>query len=779
MSTLPIVFQKYFSEGSTSASVTLTYWFEPQDKTELKEKGRVGMLVSLLGPDDFNGETAAKFMWDSFRESYFDSDGQTADNPNSVCLKTAVKAAQKCLMNLIRNDESVSEQGVDLHLCAISVCKDKVNFSLVGNPGLVLARDSKIIDLAEMMPSYNGIGYKGEVSVGSFEVKKLDIILVATPELIDSFLGVFGSEKSGDQTQGDTQSETCGDILSDWQLATKELSLFSDNMVGSQYFWLLGCGVKVQSDKDESNKSDSSETRVDLISAESVDVDTKKPFPEILKTALATAKQKISDKLKRSKTSTTKDTKDTKKEQDTQGIHASPKGTPKSRKNTPKSIKEKLTKWYSEHVDMDVIKRNIRAKISSFKVGDIKGRLFVNAKGNRFYSGRNPKKYAVIAGIIMLIVATVLIIMSQRNKAIQAQIDSEITILQETVIEAEEIWTSDKLKAAELIQSAFSRADDIDNYGLSEGQQNQVADLKNQAQEISDSINRIIPLSEARDNIEILLDTYLKIGESSDIQDFAIRGGTLYLVDKASHTLYKYELGGSAVEKVANSSDILKEPVRLSFGEKFLFIYDTAVGVVSLDVEQDPAEWSLRVMPELSARTIGNVEELGGFADNIYILKKDEARVLKSYPAGVGYSYPEEYFRHGAFDKACDLLIDGNIYVLSNASEKIYKFYGGQQDTFQLSEFDVPLGKVSCGFTNLSDSNPLYVYDDDNDRVVVVEKGTAERHPGVGVMLKQYVYRGERDDIFQNVKELVVDAEEKNLYVLDGTMVLKVSLEGG
>jgi hypothetical protein len=248
-------------------------------------------------------------------------------------------------------------------------------------------------------------------------------------------------------------------------------------------------------------------------------------------------------------------------------------------------------------------------------------------------------------------------------------------------------------------------------------------------------------------------------------------------VDKTSHTVYQYTPDDDTIAPVANSAEVLKSPSWIAIGDGYMFVYDEEVGIVTLDMNASQPDWIFDIRPELSARTLGVVTEIGAFADNVYILKKDEARVLKSYPAGSGYSYPEEYFRNGSFDKAVDISIDGNIYVLSDASEKIYKYFGGQQDAFALSGFDVPLGALCCGTTNLNDSSKLYVYDAENVRVVAIEKGTAERHPGVGVMVRQYEYRGDRDDIFKDVKEIVVDVDERVLYVLDGTRVLQVLLE--
>jgi hypothetical protein len=49
-------------------------------------------------------------------------------------------------------------------------------------------------------------------------------------------------------------------------------------------------------------------------------------------------------------------------------------------------------------------------------------------------------------------------------------------------------------------------------------------------------------------------------------------------------------------------------------------------------------------------------------------------------------------------------------------------------------------------------------------------------HPNELVLLNQYIYRGEDENVFNNVKEIVVDKAQKNMYVLDGNNVLKIAL---
>ncbi|MDD3662068.1 MAG: hypothetical protein PHG63_03300, partial [Candidatus Dojkabacteria bacterium] len=225
MERLPISFKTLSPSGRTGGNVTYSYWYEPSDETLRDSKGDAGLLVSLIGPEDFPGERASKFMWDSFKEEYYYSESVPAQS-----MRRAVKSAQKRLIELIKNEEVVSEQGVDLHLCAFSFCGGNAYVAFMGNPSMVLFRRGKAISLSDMVPSYRGESYREEVSVGSFPMEEGDIALVSTPKLLESFLAVY--EEDGYEK------------LSDWRQAGHELDLFSENMVGNQYIWAVGYGIE-------------------------------------------------------------------------------------------------------------------------------------------------------------------------------------------------------------------------------------------------------------------------------------------------------------------------------------------------------------------------------------------------------------------------------------------------------------------------------------------------------------------------------------------------------
>jgi len=95
--------------------------------------------------------------------------------------------------------------------------------------------------------------------------------------------------------------------------------------------------------------------------------------------------------------------------------------------------------------------------------------------------------------------------------------------------------------------------------------------------------------------------------------------------------------------------------------------------------------------------------------------------------------------------------------------------------------FNGEYGNITCGYTYSESMNSgLYMYDADKKRVLRFEKpmegGDEIVHPNEILLLKQYEYRGSDSSIWSNVKDFVVDSAEKNMYIVEGSMIWKVSL---
>ncbi|MBN1618983.1 hypothetical protein JW887_06635 [Candidatus Dojkabacteria bacterium] len=843
MSKLPVINQVFHTK-ETSDNNIFTYWFNPPDSNVVRQKGFAGLFISLNGPKSFDMKRAADFMWDSFTEGYFYSVGVIND-----ILKRSVKSVQSRLIDLIKNEEFSSDEGIDLNLCALVVHEGSIYCSLIGEPEVILLREGHLVDVSEIVPAYNGEGYRSDVSVGSFRVEKNDLLFVSVGSSFELLKAEFEERSIPFANNWKDWCETLNKNI-------VKLGLRND-------IWLVGYEndvnenssgrdmLALDSDLEKTSVTGKSPSINDSSSKDSDDgvMEEIRDGQDLNSGTDSNAKPKskglgnTTHELMDIKSSEVNHDSDLEQDSDvsniddrelvdgeeqtgvqsyfkkisgfTSGLLAK---VSESTKNSEflnklkfwdkKDKSERQIKSGSDVVDQDeeweskrhklekdnkpdksaplkspfarrfaLFKRNFAAKFSQIKFGTSKDKkLYVNP--SRTKTPISPKFWIGVGLIIIAVIIGVVATIRYRNNVVSAQIDIEISDINQLLVDAQNVWNTDKNKAVceEKMKDVEDKIDKLESQKLTDEQKDKLQGYKEELDVLYDSIYRVSPVSEDLGNFEIYFDSYLKINEDAELTDIAIKGTSIFVVDKANAAVFKINLEDGSFAKVANSDDIFKEPVLIETSDSNLFVYDNEVGMVSLNLTVSEAEWSFKIMPELSARTLGEVQEIATFGDNIYILRRTDARVLRAVPAGSGYGYPQEYIPNGAFDKARDILIDGNIYVIGNWSEKIYKFYSGNQDPFSLSELDKPLGFITCGFTNLYDQKPLYIYDEENERIVVIEKGTGDQHPGVGVMTKQLVYRGERDDIFKEVKDFVVDSDEVYMYVLDKNRVLRISL---
>ncbi len=777
MNKLPLQFESFFPEKRSGANVTYVYWYETRGDNMQRNIG-AGLFISLSGPQDFMGERASKFMWDSFREEYIED---LVDPTKS--LRNGMKAAQKTLVELMKNEDSVSEQGVDLHMVSFCVLGDKVYVSIVGDPEFILIRGDRIIDVKDMMPSYDGKGYRSEISVGTFELQDSDVSLISTPELLSSLMDTWQEAEDVDFTYSPVK---------------RGLKEFEKDMSGNQYVWLIRYGdpdyIKEEADEPANISPNEEELKDDFD-----EVDNKSSKREVKDT------DEFHDREERNNSDKSEGDQETDRPIDGK---ATPKRKSRFARKVESSlgvflkkldpIKQKIggqiekmkengfAKSFNEKFIKKIFKgktnpkaiwRNIKSSFSKAKIGGKKRRMFVSKNGVSGVGGKSSKIIVIVLIVVIAGLIGLLVYRSYQKKVYRAAVAAEVEELQKDLKEAQNAWNVDKKpdQAETIIAEIEGELTKVRNEELTEEQKTILSNIEAEVLKISDSINKITPLSEDSGNIEIILDAYLEIGEDAEIMDIEKRGEYIYLTDQGNAALYRYKIGGSVAEKVANSEQVMEKPNHVSIDDDYIFVYDDELGIVSLALD---GGGEFTTMPELSKRSIAvEVTEIETFGGNLYMLDGSGGQVLKSIPAGAGFSYPSQYFGEGYLQGAVDMLIDGNVYILNNSAEKIYKFYTGRKDNFQLSGLDKPLGNLCCGYTNHYGDKPIWIFDKDNKRILTIEKGSAESHPGVGVMIDQMVYRGERNDIFNDVKEIVADTDGKNLYVLDGSRVLRVSLD--
>ncbi len=157
-----------------------------------------------------------------------------------------------------------------------------------------------------------------------------------------------------------------------------------------------------------------------------------------------------------------------------------------------------------------------------------------------------------------------------------------------------------------------------------------------------------------------------------------------------------------------------------------------------------------------------SVGGFGAYMGNFYVLDK-KGGILKYVSSGSNYG-KTGYFPGNAPDlsSATSLAIDGSIWVLGTDGT-ISKYTKGIADTFALKGLDTPLKNPTRIFTTV-DMNNVYVLDNGNSRVVVVDKN--------GNYVSQYASK-----ILANAKEFDVDETNKKIFVLSSESIYEIDMK--
>ncbi len=151
------------------------------------------------------------------------------------------------------------------------------------------------------------------------------------------------------------------------------------------------------------------------------------------------------------------------------------------------------------------------------------------------------------------------------------------------------------------------------------------------------------------------------------------------------------------------------------------------------------------------------------YLSNIYVLDKTKGGVIKFVGGSEGFGQIN-YFTDSEPDlkNAKSIAIDGSIWILLSDGT-ILKFTKGKADAFNLTGVDSPLSNPSKIYTDV-DSDYVYVLDNGNSRIVVLEKN--------GNYKEQY-----SSNILSSAKEFEVLENDKKVLVLSSGKIYEIDLK--
>ncbi|MGI5898145.1 MAG: hypothetical protein ACOX6Q_03230 [Candidatus Dojkabacteria bacterium] len=460
------------------------------------------------------------------------------------------------------------------------------------------------------------------------------------------------------------------------------------------------------------------------------------------------------------------------------------------------AVKEKIftqfqnKKWFkkigSQLSTVKLNTRKVRAPLGSVRIDDYK---IKELRGKRFK----------ILFLVLLIVGLAIFGVNFTKKikyerAVAKDAREKFAKITEFLEKAESMIVTDRSGAETNVFRVENLIKEVPT-DLSEKDMKTFDDLKKKYLQVSDTLFKKIGVSAESGNLEEYIQARLSFGEGADLTDVDIyhakdKKEYLLVSDKGRKAIYSVDLADKTIKTLTDDKGLVKEPKFVSVGVEGVYIYDEKSGLLKAPFDEANLFGNIVSMSGLSRSDI-KYQDISGLimltdADNAYFLTKDIGAILKSSAAYSNrYSLLFPYIENEGFKEAVDILGDLSVYVVSTS--QIYRYSWNYVEQKQAENplsplgFNGDYGNLVCGYTYGEDmKSSLFLFDSNEKRLFRFEKplegGAEVRHPNQLLLLNQYQYRGENQDGWSDVKDLVVDLAEKNAYIIENSVIWRVSL---
>lgn len=701
-----------------------------------------------IGSDgELPAERVAHMAWDGVVEGYMYSQTKSI----SESLKSGVQEFTRRLKDLMRNSSELEEAGIDVSLVIISATKEGIYLASIGENEIYAYKDNKIIDIIEILES-------NKAQTAGFPTSGKDLVVVSTNSLLSENMHTLVGKKSKEEV-------------------IKSLNLLGKTLPPGQGILCI--------------------------------------YPETVEKEKELLGEKPKVKIKRiKKEETVKDTKGKEKKIDSLGNIALFKDRVFEKTKQVK-VKALFSKIKSVFVRIVTLLKKIFTKVSTFlkKVSSKIGNFLREKLGNK----RWYKKYAAKASEIkfkkkkspgmridgyktknlrakrikIAVLATLAVVLAvggyqyaRKQKEIremETRAEGIFNDVNSMLQSAKSSLSTDSKEAEREIFAAGNLLKELPE-GLNEEYIEQKNDLEQEVLGIEDDLyKRVVvdpdPFTQFnRENTELTDIEYVLDDSGNEL---------LIVTDKGDSTVWKVNIFNKKKEALPDNNGLVESPKFLDIGNNGdIFVYDESVGVlraVSLG-----GAWS--AFEKITGAGLNNIDidEVGEFAvltgdDNLYYLDTANSRIVKSVNYGTGYSSTVvTAINDDNFSKANDFFADFSVYVLTEGKEGVLRYSAGAYVPISIVGVNGEIGELLCGDTVGNMDFGFYMFDNGSKRVLRMEKPkdsyNDKLHPNELVLLNQYVYRGDDRDMWSDVKDIVVDRDEKNMYLLDGNNVWRVSL---
>lgn len=324
-------------------------------------------------------------------------------------------------------------------------------------------------------------------------------------------------------------------------------------------------------------------------------------------------------------------------------------------------------------------------------------------------------------------------------------------------------YNKNNLKNVQLIKEKLKQAEDVSELNLSRSillltdAKKDVLTLKQKLNKNSQTIKELESLIKDYES-RILKSEEKKYTEFFDlsVEDENVNilqiyknDDTLVLLDKAQK-VFILSLKEKSLDSRKSSSLVNVNSIGFYQDDVYILKKD---GVYKLTANE-------KINKVISNDKWGNVSDMAIFGGNIYILDSQKNDIYKYIPTEKSYSDKISYFAKGQninLDGAKSISIDGSVFI--SFTESIVKYTSGLRDGFSTSYPNENL-KLTKIFTD-EQSDEIYAWSKQEGIIYIISKnGSYERQI--------------KSAILKKVADFVIF--EKNIYVVNGSKIYKINL---
>lgn len=801
----------------TSKEWSGVYGYKPDNSDDIEF---LGVMRISCDVESMSLEMIGKLLFEEMQIAFFDESNPERD----LVLRlesSAWKMKSKMDLLLSREDE-IAKKGLDIEVAVAVVFQNYLYLGVIGESRVYIKRGDDLMDISKALVDGDMNGF---LKSGSLEIEEEDRFLLTTSKVRES--QIFNSLNQLDITELETQESGNASILFadeslNWTSGVdieREIEVEKVDKSDEAESFEEAKGRVLESEIDEEisevKLEENELTQEEYDELEEVEERTLRERASLILLPIKTKSVQVLSKLKnirrkedleelqvQSQTErVSNEIREEFSEEDEEYYEDDSTTTKQNLFDKARDFRNRAgSRWTTAIAPM--IKNNQKTymkflKSLASKLGLLFGRLTSKFKTEFIGSGDRREMYKKAdslkkkrrLALLVLLVLGVVLFFGLRG-AEEARLEQErIAQSQKTLSDLNSRYEN---LSSQVVQ-AISGNDEKKNLILSEFN-NLVNDIETQKRndliksDLEDLLQKISGSQDTLLSIEAVIEPKIlvDVGRSfpdANLTDIVYSNGALFISDSARNVIYR---------SPTNTLDNRPETYITGLVQPYILVRDTSGDIVFYDNDtssslgrfgiNDPA---LTRFGQLSPSNIGKPAESVIFEGNgaLYELKSNNRQIFKRDRSGDtfvgGGAIPStdsntNWRTDSDFTNGIDIAAPYEIYVLISG-QGVKRYFSRNDNTitfetyknFMRSDFEAMSKATSFDVT----ARYMAVADPQNKRVMIFQIEDNETKDIV--YMKQFVYRG-GDNLFSDIKEVSINEEERAVYVLDSSRVIKL-----